>query len=105
MRRQYVLNTIEATVITQFLIIKILYTFYFFYTCIQGTYAATDMSEENFVSFSADLTEQEYFNFSVSLANSSFLKIFIVHRCEISCFSWFHFACTLGTSDIVCHII
>ena len=32
------------------------------------------MSEENFVSFSADLTEQEYFNFSVSLANASFLK-------------------------------
>ena len=33
---------------------------------IQGTPAATDMSEENFVTFSADLTEQEYFNFSVS---------------------------------------
>ena len=41
------------------------------------------MSEEIFVSFLADLTEQEYFNFSVSLANASFLKIFIVHRCEI----------------------
>ena len=43
-----------------------IYSFYSFYTCIQGTSAATDMSEESFVSFSADLTEQEYFNFSVS---------------------------------------
>ena len=36
---------------------------------IQGTLAATDMSEENFVTFSPDLTEQEYFNFSVSCTN------------------------------------
>ena len=59
------LNTTEATVIT----ISYNYNpilFYSFLTCIQYTSAATDMIEENFVSFSADLTEQEYFNFSVS---------------------------------------
>ena len=36
------------------------------HTCIQNTPAATDMSVENFVTFSADLTEQDYFNLSVS---------------------------------------
>ena len=35
----------------------------------QGTPAATNMSEKNFVTFSAALTEQEYLNFSVSLTN------------------------------------
>ena len=38
---------------------------------IQGKPAATDMSKENFVTFSADLTEQEYFNFSVSLTKAT----------------------------------
>ena len=47
-------------------VVGLLHSFYSIYTCIQGTSTATDMSEENFVSFSADLTEQEYFNFSVS---------------------------------------
>ena len=39
---------------------------FFLLTHIQNTPAATDMSVENFVTFSADLTEQDYFNFSVS---------------------------------------
>ena len=39
------------------------------------------MSEENFVSFSADLTKQEYLNFSVSLTFMSSLFICIVLIC------------------------
>ena len=38
----------------------------FTHTPTQNTSAAFDMSEENFVTFSADLTEQDYLNFSVS---------------------------------------
>ena len=43
---------------------------YFSLTPTQNTVAAFDMSEENFVTFSADLTEQNYFNFSVSRKNT-----------------------------------